>query len=115
MTNTEQTPVLGRCKQAGCDYALWSAPEDIQQAATLNDVVAGAAFRMNDRGNLLGRCPNGHKVFRLYQVEGEYDPDVKCDGRCEGARGHVCRCACGGMNHGRGHAGVVENVSDTQV
>ncbi len=115
MNTTEQMPVLGRCKESSCDYALWSAPEDIRSAATLNDVIPGAAFRMSDRSNLLARCPHKHKVFRLYQVEGEYDPDVKCDGRCEGARGRKCVCACGGMNHGRGHAGTVENVSKPHV
>lgn len=106
----EQKPVLGRCKD--CDYALWSAPADIHTADTLNDVVPGTAYRMSDKGNLLARCPNRHKVFRLIQVEGEFNPDVKCDGRCEGARGHVCVCACGGMNHGRAHHAIVENVSE---
>lgn len=29
-----------------------------------------------------------------------------CDVRCQSARGHVCECSCGGLNHGRGVAAV---------
>ncbi len=27
---------------------------------------------------------------------------TRCDARCEGAKGHMCECACGGENHGKG-------------
>lgn len=36
----------------------------------------------------------------LRKVEGEFNPDHKCDVRCTSAKGHTCRCACGGANHG---------------
>lgn len=29
-----------------------------------------------------------------------------CDARCQNARGHICECSCGGLNHGRGSAVV---------
>jgi hypothetical protein len=38
------------------------------------------------------------------KVLGRVVHDIKCDGRCEGATGHVCDCQCGGKNHGRRHA-----------
>lgn len=31
--------------------------------------------------------------------------DTPCDEACIDATGHICRCACGGINHGRAHAG----------
>ncbi len=34
------------------------------------------------------------------QVQGTYNPAVKCDARCMGATGPVCQCSCGGKNHG---------------
>lgn len=40
------------------------------------------------------------KRARLRKVEGQYNPDRKCDSRCTGAKGHECSCACGGANHG---------------
>jgi hypothetical protein len=44
-------------------------------------------------------CPCGGRVtFRA--VHGVYDPSVKCDKRCWGARGQSCTCECGGNNHG---------------
>lgn len=40
---------------------------------------------------------------RLKSVFGKVVADKKCDGRCMGATGHVCECACGGKNHGAAH------------
>lgn len=50
------------------------------------------------------RCPEGHKPFKLYRVEGEYSEAFQCDARCENAKGHTCKCSCGGMNHGKAYA-----------
>lgn len=32
----------------------------------------------------------------------------RCDERCYNAAGSLCRCCCGGANHGRGRAGALE-------
>lgn len=45
-------------------------------------------------------CPECSKRAMLKKVEGEFNPDHKCDVRCTSAKGHTCRCACGGANHG---------------
>lgn len=38
--------------------------------------------------------------FEHRQIDGRFNADVKCDGRCMGATGHNCECSCGGANHG---------------
>lgn len=37
-------------------------------------------------------------------VVGHRRPEIECGPKCTGATGHVCECACGGKNHGAGHA-----------
>lgn len=34
----------------------------------------------------------------------------RCDARCYNAKGGVCECCCGGVNHGRGLAAALENA-----
>lgn len=36
----------------------------------------------------------------------------KCDDRCTSARGPLCSCSCGGVNHGAGMAGYVDYTID---
>lgn len=60
------------------------------------------AMGEDDRGARLSfwlSCDCG-KMARLFKVDGTYNADKKCDGRCMSARGHVCECSCGGRNHG---------------
>lgn len=38
--------------------------------------------------------------FDHVRVQGRYVAEIKCDGRCMGAKGHNCECSCGGANHG---------------
>lgn len=37
-------------------------------------------------------------------IQGRYNAEIKCDGRCMGATGHNCECSCGGANHGKAMA-----------
>lgn len=111
MSNPKQ-PFLGRCKQ--CDYAVFATEEDIQQAAGYRDVLAGGVYRL-ERGRVLGRCTNGHRVFSLRRIKGTYSESFKCDSRCLNAKGHDCTCSCGGANHGRGHAVQTQPVRDTEM
>lgn len=97
---TDTKPYLGRCKS--CDYAVFTTEEDLPSVIAPRDVLAGGAYRLGI--NVVGRCPNGHKMFRLQQIEGTFSEDFKCDSRCLNAKGRKCTCSCGGMNHGRGHA-----------
>lgn len=39
---------------------------------------------------------------RGVSVAGTYVPEIKCDARCQNAKGHKCECSCGGKNHGAG-------------
>src|SRR5512146_276234 len=96
----DSKPFLGRCKS--CDYAVFAAEEDLPPVIAPRDVLPGGAYKLGV--NVVGRCPNGHKMFRLQQIEGTYSEDFKCDSRCLNAKGRKCTCSCGGMNHGRGHA-----------
>jgi hypothetical protein len=101
---SDSLPFLGRCRE--CDYALFTTAEDVKQAESLREVKAGTgAYRVNN--GVVGRCPAGHKVFPLRQIEGTFSADHNCDARCLNARGHTCTCSCGGMNHGRGHVATV--------
>lgn len=33
-----------------------------------------------------------------------------CDGKCYNAKGKICRCICGGINHGVGRDQALENT-----
>lgn len=47
-------------------------------------------------------CQCGARVA-VNRVQGNYDPGVRCDARCENATGTKCDCQCGGLNHGAAH------------
>lgn len=51
-----------------------------------------------------GACPQCQRAMKWGFVRGIHNPEVKCDARCTGARGHSCECSCGGQNHGAGWA-----------
>lgn len=106
-----ETPLLGRCREEGCNHVLFLADRAlIQEADSFKDVKAGnVVYRCQNAW--WSRCPNRHKVFPLKAVKGTYSPDHKCDARCLNAKGHDCTCSCGGMNHGRGHVGGVVTAS----
>jgi hypothetical protein len=36
----------------------------------------------------------------------------RCDAKCYNAKGPICNCVCGGMNHGCGHSQAIENTAD---
>jgi hypothetical protein len=108
MSITTPKPYLGRCKQAGCDYALFANADQIQSCEDWKGVVKGGAPMRVGNNGVFARCTNGHKVFMLRQIKGTYSEDHKCDSRCLNAKGHECTCSCGGLNHGRGYA--IEHV-----
>lgn len=45
-------------------------------------------------------CSRCLHVADCDQVKGTAVPSCPCDWRCNGARGPVCECSCGGKNHG---------------
>lgn len=55
-------------------------------------------------------CPESRDRVMLRKIEGTYNPDHPCDARCTSAHGHICRCSCGGANHGADH-GIQEVVA----
>jgi hypothetical protein len=102
--SNEQTNYLGRCKQKGCDYALFATSEQVTHVENFSGVKAGQApVRVGNNG-VFGRCKDSHKFFPLKAVSGTYSDKHKCDSRCLNAKGNDCTCSCGGMNHGRGYA-----------
>jgi hypothetical protein len=48
------------------------------------------------------RCPTHGRSFKWEQVKGTYSHGIRCDARCQYARGPQCDCSCAGANHGRG-------------
>lgn len=49
-------------------------------------------------------CPTCNRAMSFHAiVKGTKNENVPCDGRCMGATGPNCECACGGKNHGRNH------------
>jgi len=50
-------------------------------------------------------------IENMGRVEGDrlvrVEERCACDGRCTGARGPLCECACGGVNHGTGRTVLV--------
>ena len=52
-------------------------------------------------GDPLAICKDCGNLMSQGKIKGLLRPDVPCDARCTGARGHSCDCSCGGANHGR--------------
>jgi hypothetical protein len=50
-------------------------------------------------------CLSHHGLFRWEPVRGTYSNGIRCDSRCQYARGPQCDCSCAGRNHGRGWLG----------
>lgn len=91
---------LGRCQ---CGFALRTEEGSAQSVERYRDMETPAVpYRMGAQHYV--RCPEGHKPFKLYRVEGEFSEAFECDARCENAKGHTCKCSCGGMNHGKAYA-----------
>ena len=103
---------LGHCRQ--CDYALFVEPDQITTGEDWRKLYPGEARSVIKDGTALGvyaHCPTyGHKAFRLYQIQGKFNPDHECDQRCLQAKGNECTCSCGGANHGRGHIAKFEQA-----
>jgi hypothetical protein len=104
------SPFLGRCKS--CDFALFLGDDQgaIEVRGWGEMTKLGVVYCMN--GTYFSRCPSRHKSFVLNRIEGTYSKDHKCDSRCLNARGHKCRCSCGGANHGRGYAVTAHVASE---
>lgn len=51
-------------------------------------------------------CEEHNTWMKFSQLEGRLNPEKECNGRCMGAVGPACDCACGGENHGKNHVGI---------
>lgn len=40
--------------------------------------------------------------WKMQQVSGTYNADIKCGSKCRNSKGPQCDCSCGGANHGSG-------------
>lgn len=112
MSEQEQKHYIGHCPK--CHYTLFAEEENITSGQDWRKLYPGEARRVQpeDANVPLGvyaHCDQrGHKAFRLYEITGTYNPNHKCDDRCKFAKGNECTCACGGANHGTGHAAQVQ-------
>lgn len=110
MSATTPKPYLGRCKEKGCDYALFANADQVEWCEDWRGVVKGGAPMRVGNNGVFARCTNGHKVFMLRQIKGTFSEVHECDARCLNAKGHECTCSCGGLNHGKGYAISAEHV-----
>lgn len=53
-------------------------------------------------GDACPGCGKPDTKLRAEAVEGVTKAHIRCDARCQGARGRHCECSCGGKNHGAG-------------
>lgn len=42
--------------------------------------------------------------WRIEQVTGTYNEDIRCGPKCRNSKGPQCDCSCGGKNHGAGYS-----------
>lgn len=47
-------------------------------------------------------CSEHRRPFKWEQVLGSYSHGIRCDARCQFAKGPACDCSCAGANHGAG-------------
>ncbi len=79
----------GRRDKAGCWYPA---------GAWIHAIGGGKPTEYG--GDPLGLCPQCGRLMNQGELKGRVVPEVPCDSRCTGARGHNCDCSCGGANHG---------------
>lgn len=53
-------------------------------------------------GDPLGVCTGCNRAMAYGKLQATFRPEVSCNAKCTGSRGHVCDCSCGGKNHGAG-------------
>lgn len=98
-----------RCKTGKrIDYPIKGRPGCYYRQTEAGQVPAGvwinATYRDGRRdygGDPEGVCKGCNRMMTYGMLKGVTVPDVPCDGRCTGARGHSCECSCGGENHGK--------------
>jgi hypothetical protein len=99
-------PALLRCKRRECGYVLrvfTLRPSDT--SVVILDDAGQPARRYDGYGEQCPACGAGHSV-RLNRIEGKRNDSVRCDERCESAKGFRCECSCSGKNHGASHGGA---------
>lgn len=78
--------LIGRCPVDGCTFTRTGLDADEHGIS----VMTGT------------RCRTHNRPLRWQRVQGSYSPGIRCDSRCQFARGPQCDCSCAGANHGRG-------------
>lgn len=90
-----------RCRNKACKH-VWAF--DYPNKTSWGYTRSGERFSKSPADDLQAGCPKcGHKAPKYAVVKGRYNPDHRCDPRCENAVGPSCDCSCGGKNHGRGY------------
>lgn len=94
-------------KEKACDN-VWAIDYNECTDSTLHNLRKW--YRVDSSGDKIRpgdwidrKCPKcGTVGARFKEVVGTYSAGHRCDDRCIHARGHSCRCQCGGESHGRG-------------
>ena len=107
-----QMTLIGRCRRCRQGRKVEAQPGHVP-ARTGRDrtwcpagvpafLISGAVYRAAEDAFQVGvqvPCGCGGSVF-LRPLIGKVNSRRACDGRCTGATGPRCECACGGENHG---------------
>lgn len=109
--------LIGRCK--GCKkgarvtvelgYACFERPDPVpffgpnHAAFRCPDGTVLQAYSLQHACGAYMACKGCGTYVKLEPVRGRVVPEKVCDGRCMGATGPSCDCACGGKHHGSAH------------
>lgn len=114
MTSTQTNRVFWKCQTKGCkhvrvtDNAVRGGRTFVPGVETTYDFHIGdwafATAEIRTAWTAAGLvCPEHNQLMRGDVLNGTYNPDKICDGRCMSARRASCDCSCGGTNHGQSH------------
>lgn len=103
---------IGRCSDRTCRRVYrWDVPEEVRisnphiMPSTLTHAhlpLVAVMPRCTAHVDGLGRPSRTWIRFR--PLAATYVEGVRCTRTCHNATSITCECACGGKNHGRGHA-----------
>lgn len=105
------------CKQCGFTYRLNFEIVGVKQDGmsyhyqwkVLNPPEYVAADQLNKFPAWYSRCPKCNSQTKWVSIEGEVSEKKECNDVCTHATGHICKCSCGGHNHGKAYDYKGEN------
>jgi hypothetical protein len=88
----------GKPVLTGTFEPLWGNVHDVHAWMFAGNDVERKALRDLYAAN--GAACEAHGAMKAKTLQGTYNPEKVCDGRCTNAKSAACDCHCGGKNHG---------------